>query len=297
MDVLWPDRGPDAAANNLNQAVHVARRALGTDVIEVRDELIALAADVEVDVDRFEQAAQDALRMRTPAACRAAGALNGGELLPENRYDDWAIGRRDELAELYHALADAPPGLGAAERLSSLPASASSFVGRDHELTELRALLAGTRLLTLAGTGGAGTTRLALELARGAEASYADGAALVELAAVADPRLVPDAVAAVLDRARRPALGPARRRRQLRDRDGARVRAASRGADRIRRADLLFRRRRRRVAPVVPRVVAGSARRRHRAHEPDDGAAAACDPGGVARTESRRAHWVSPSAR
>jgi hypothetical protein len=199
MDVLWPDRGPDAAANNLNQAVHVARRALGADVIEVRDDLTALADGVEVDVDRFEQAADDALRARTPATCRAALALYGGELLPENRYDDWAIGRRDELAEIHDALAEELSALGSADRISGLPADASSFVGREHELAELRSLLTGTRLLTLAGTGGAGKTRLALELARGAEASYAGGAALVELAAVPDPRLVADGVAAALD--------------------------------------------------------------------------------------------------
>ena len=50
------------------------------------------------------------------------------------------------------------------------------------------------------GTGGAGKTRLALELARGRRGiAIADGTALVELAALADRRLVPDAVAAALD--------------------------------------------------------------------------------------------------
>src|SRR5438874_2119397 len=84
-------------------------------------------------------------------------------------------------------------------RPASLPADASSFIGRGRELAELKPLLRGTRLLTLAGTGGAGKTRLALELARAVEPSYPDGAALVELAALADPRRVPDAVAAALD--------------------------------------------------------------------------------------------------
>ena len=74
--------------------------------------------------------------------------------------------------------------LSTAARLPPLPADASSFVGRERELAELKALLRGTRLLTLAGTGGVGKTRLALELARAAEASYPGGAALVELAAL-----------------------------------------------------------------------------------------------------------------
>jgi predicted ATPase len=197
MDLLWRDRDPAAAANNLHQAVHAARRALDPDAIEVRDELLRLHA--EVDVERFERAAVDARRAGTPAARRAALSLYAGELLPENRYDDWAEQRRDELARLHAELTEELDGLGAVEGLRGLPVDVSSFVGREHELAELSALLARTRLLTLAGTGGAGKTRLALALARAAEPSYADGAVLVELAAVADPGLVADAVAAALD--------------------------------------------------------------------------------------------------
>jgi predicted ATPase len=199
MDVLWRDLGPAAAANNLHQAVHVARRALDADAIQVRDEMLQLRADV--DVDRLELAAAEALRSGTPAAYRAALSLYRGELLPENRYDDWAAGRRDELAELATKLADELDTLGPADadRPPALPEETSSFIGRDRELAELKALLRSTRLLTLTGTGGAGKTRLALELARAVEPSYPGGAALVELAALANPRRIPDAVAAALD--------------------------------------------------------------------------------------------------
>ena len=155
MDVLWRDRAPAAAANNLHQAVYVARRALDGNAIVIREDLLHLAADV--DVDRLELAAADARRARTPAAYRAALSLYGGELLPENRYDDWAEGRRDELSELAAELADgAAFGSAEAARLPALPVDASSFVGRERELTELKALLRGTRLLTLAGPGGVG---------------------------------------------------------------------------------------------------------------------------------------------
>ena len=168
MDVLWGDRDPASAANNLNQAVHVARRALGAGAIEVRDETLRLVADV--DADRFETAALEARRAGTPAAYRAALALYGGELLPENRYDDWAAGRRTELDRLYAEITEALGALPSPKRVApELPAEASSFVGREHELGELRALLARTRLLTLTGPGGVGKTRLALELARGSE--------------------------------------------------------------------------------------------------------------------------------
>ncbi len=198
MDVLWRDRGPAAAANNLHQAVYVARRALDASAIVMRDELLHLVADV--DVDQFELAAADARRAGTPSAYRAALSLYGGELLPENRYDDWVEARRDELSELAAELADrATSGSADADRLPPLPVDASSFVGRDRELTELKALLHGTRLLTLAGTGGVGKTRLSLELARAVQDSYPGGAALVELASLDDARLVPAAVAAALD--------------------------------------------------------------------------------------------------
>ena len=198
MDVLWRDLDPAAAANNLHQAVYVARRALGAQAIEVREEFLYLIADI--DVDRFEVAAADARHMGTPSAHRAALSLYGGELLPENRYDDWVEGRREELAELTAELADgAALGSVDAARLPPLPADASSFVGRDRELTELKALLRRTRLLTLAGTGGVGKTKLALELARAAEGLYPGGAALVELAALTDPELVADVIAAALD--------------------------------------------------------------------------------------------------
>ena len=199
MDVLWRDRDPAAAANNLHQAVFVARRALDAGAIEVREEVLQLTADV--DVDRFELAAAEARRARTASAYRAALFLYGGELLPENRYDDWVAERRDELAELAAELAEELAALDSADagRRPYLPAESSSFIGRDRELAELKALLRGARLVTLAGTGGVGKTRLALELARAAEPSYPDGAALVQLAALVNAGVVPDAVAAALD--------------------------------------------------------------------------------------------------
>jgi predicted ATPase len=199
MDVLWRDRAPAAAANNLHQAVYVARRAVGAAAIELRDEVLRLTA--EVDVDRLEIAATDARDAGTHAQYEAALSLYRGELLPENRYDDWVTERREELAELAEALADEAAALGPAitKRLPPLPAATSSFVGRDRELADLSALLGGTRLLTLVGTGGVGKTRLALELASLAEPSHPGPIAIVELAAVSDPDRVPGAIADALD--------------------------------------------------------------------------------------------------
>ena len=80
MDVLWRDLAPAAAANNLHQAVHVARRALHADAIAVRDEMLSL--DAVVDVDAFEEAAAEARRAGTADAYRAALARYGGEPRP-----------------------------------------------------------------------------------------------------------------------------------------------------------------------------------------------------------------------
>ena len=113
MDVLWRDRAPPAAANNLNQAVHVARQALDPEAISVHDGLIELSA--EVDVDRLGDAAADARRAGTAAAYQAALSLYRGELLPENRYDDWALERRDELAGLAAELTEELRALGPTE--------------------------------------------------------------------------------------------------------------------------------------------------------------------------------------
>ena len=81
---------------------------------------------------------------------------------------------------------------------SNLPLALTSFIGRERDLEQVKDLLRQTRLVTLTGTGGVGKTRLALEVARQVVEDYPDGIWLVELAALADPTLVPHAVAGVL---------------------------------------------------------------------------------------------------
>ena len=93
---------------------------------------------------------------------------------------------------------DASPR-GSSSRRTNLPVQLTTFVGRERERVEIGRLLAGTRLLTLTGPGGIGKTRLAIEVATDAAEDYPDGAWLVELASLADPALVPPAVASVLE--------------------------------------------------------------------------------------------------
>ena len=82
--------------------------------------------------------------------------------------------------------------------LTNLPAQVSSFIGRDAELAEVRGLVGGSRLVTLTGMGGAGKTRLAMQVAAGLLDGEGDGVWFADLAPVTDPDLVPVAVADVL---------------------------------------------------------------------------------------------------
>jgi transcriptional regulator with XRE-family HTH domain len=81
---------------------------------------------------------------------------------------------------------------------SRLPVALSSFVGRERELAEVGQLLRTVRLLTLVGPGGVGKTRLATEVARTLAAEYTDGVWMVELAPLAQPELVVQAIARAL---------------------------------------------------------------------------------------------------
>src|SRR4051794_18321558 len=80
----------------------------------------------------------------------------------------------------------------------NLPSRISSFVGRDAEIAALGTLLTETRLLTLAGAGGAGKTRLPLQVAGTALPSFPDGVWFVDLAPMPDPATVAQGIALAL---------------------------------------------------------------------------------------------------
>ena len=303
MDLLWPDSGRRAASNNLRKTLHVTRRnldsAAGAGYLASEDESLVLCPGGElwVDVDAFEEAVATARRARDPGAYRAALELYSGELVPGDRYEEWAEGRRQELRHtwlsLHVELARAYEGRGeyekgiellqrtvleeptneqlhvalmrlyalserrgealaqygrlvealsgqlnaqvsaTTERLReeiaagrfppaqltvppteeqsdfgrhNLLASRTSFVGREHEMMEIKRHLTMTRLLTLAGAGGSGKTRLALEIARGLVGAYPDGVWLVELAPISEGELVPQTVARALEIREQPGL-------------------------------------------------------------------------------------------
>jgi DNA-binding SARP family transcriptional activator len=119
MHLLWPDLEKKTASNNLRQALHNARRTLASDTgmgsryLASEEESLVLCAEgnLWVDVEAFEQSAATARYARNPSAYKAALELYVGELLPEDRYEGWAEGRREELSQLYLALLVEATGL------------------------------------------------------------------------------------------------------------------------------------------------------------------------------------------
>jgi DNA-binding SARP family transcriptional activator len=100
MDLLWPTESPAHSAPRLHKAAYFARRAAGRDdAVVLRDDVVWLFPDADVTVDavRFEQLARVAVREGDPVAARAALAWYRGELLPGDRYEDWAADRREML--------------------------------------------------------------------------------------------------------------------------------------------------------------------------------------------------------
>jgi len=82
---------------------------------------------------------------------------------------------------------------------NNLPTQLTSFIGREREIEEVKRLLSSSRLVTLTGSGGCGKTRLAIHVASELLSEFAHGVWLVDLASLADPALVPQTAATVLD--------------------------------------------------------------------------------------------------
>jgi predicted ATPase/DNA-binding winged helix-turn-helix (wHTH) protein len=80
----------------------------------------------------------------------------------------------------------------------NLPALMTRLIGRADDVGKLAAQLPQQPLITIVGPGGIGKTTVALDVAEGLLAAYKDGVWLIDLAPLADPRLVPSALAAVL---------------------------------------------------------------------------------------------------
>jgi predicted ATPase/class 3 adenylate cyclase len=129
-----------------------------------------------------------------------AGIVTGVDLLdlgerrlrdlsgPQRIFQVLAEGLREKFPPL--RTVDTVPG--------NLRSQATSFIGRESEITELVEAVRANRLVTLTGVGGVGKTRLALQVAAELVPDFPEGVFVVELVSVGDPAAVPDAVANAL---------------------------------------------------------------------------------------------------
>ena len=110
LDYLWPGLDPAAAGGQLRKVVHEARRVLDPSLSVLDRYLVSgeqLRLDREsiwVDVEAFEAAVLRARRTGDQAAYSAAIELYDGDLLPEDRYEEWAITKEESLRSDFLAL-------------------------------------------------------------------------------------------------------------------------------------------------------------------------------------------------
>ncbi len=101
MELLWPHLESAAAANQLYKSLHylraeLARRDITTPVIVAGEELVELADAVRVDVDEFRARARAARERKDPALYEQALEVYAGDLLPEDVFEEWTDGPREE---------------------------------------------------------------------------------------------------------------------------------------------------------------------------------------------------------
>ena len=124
---------------------------------------------------------------------------------------DFGSHRLKDLAEPEHVsqlsieglLNEFPPLRSLDALPNNLPIARTSFVGREHDVAEVKALLDQHRLLTLVGSGGVGKTRLAIQVGADLLDRYPDGVWFVDLAPIDNPELVASVVAQTLGMSQR----------------------------------------------------------------------------------------------
>lgn len=237
-DAAMRDRSPRRAADQLRVALALWRgrpfgdlAAEGTLRVEADrlEELRLLALELRIEADlalgggaelvdelealtathRFREGFWRQLMLALYRAQRQADALATYHRARAALDEELGIQPGAALQELEAAILrhDVPGPEAAAER-HNLPASITTFVGRDRELAAVVALLREHRLVTLAGVGGVGKTRLGIEAARGPAEEYSGGAWFVDLAPLAEPATVPTHVGGALQVREQPGVDP-----------------------------------------------------------------------------------------
>jgi predicted ATPase/class 3 adenylate cyclase len=120
------------------------------------------------------------------------------------------LSRPERVYQLCHPDLDNmfPPLVSIGAPRHNLPPERTTFIGREHELAELAALLDVEHVVTVTGSGGCGKTRLALQVAALALECFPDGAWFADLSTVTDPGAVPAQVAQAFGLKEGPGMAP-----------------------------------------------------------------------------------------
>lgn len=108
-ELLWPELDEGSSARGFRKALHFARRAFQPELpsraesayVLLHGDIVSLSSDwVWIDADHFQSLAKRATTCDDVGVLEAALAAYGGQLLPEDLFEEWSIARRDALAEL-----------------------------------------------------------------------------------------------------------------------------------------------------------------------------------------------------
>jgi len=186
----WPS---EVGALRVRMAIHTGRASLRDGdyfgpTLNRTARLMSLATGEQVLVSSASAALLlDALG--NEIALRELGSYRLKDLaLPEITFQVIAPGLRSDF----------PPIADVDTRPNNLPYQTSSFVGRDREVLEVRELLRDRRIVTLAGMGGIGKTRLALQVASETIDGFTHGAWFVDLSGLGDAALIEHSIAEAL---------------------------------------------------------------------------------------------------
>ena len=164
---------------------------------------VELAARVGVSVAMIRRLEADERRPSKEVAARLAQVL---AIPVEDQATFLKVARAELAADHLPRASTAPMPVATStphtsQQRQSLPAQATSLIGRDHEVAAIIRLLRAedVRIVTLTGPGGTGKTRLALAVAHALQHEFADGVWFVDLAPIGEAELVAATIAATLE--------------------------------------------------------------------------------------------------
>jgi len=110
LDAFWASLDPSAAAANLRKILfdlraEFAARRVTEPVVTIADDIVVLSPEISLDIDEFRSCARAARSSRDRLDLyEEAIATYRGDLLVEDRYEEWAHGTRQELRDLHNEL-------------------------------------------------------------------------------------------------------------------------------------------------------------------------------------------------